>query len=291
MTTSPEHMPLEALKRQQRMFAVLLMAVLLAIGTTLYFSCFQEKKELRGLIEGLSDTLSRSNAAAFQAYDSLSHLNAEIVMNKIKEDSLQDRIGRSLDSLELLENKLKFMQENSSIALEAIASILDSMEFYRTETGRLKLEIERVNEQTAQLLQRERESNDMLRQRIATYEKRLMSLFAINVEIMAYSDGYDSNSRLVTTSKSQQVKQFEVKFSVSRVMEPEDRLSVTLLRAGKVVLRQEDVTVEGRGAKPLLEITPDMDLRPGRYKIEIHHDNARYDIVDAIVGTGFIDLD
>ncbi len=269
-----------------RQFWIVIIIFFILIGTFIYFnyaSCIKEKKEYRQFILSLTDTLSNTK-------DSVDVLNIALLHNRKIEDSLQARIDHTLDTLEILERKLRVMQNNSSITKDVIVGVLDSIDIYRQETEQLKKEIARINKENAMLLQKERINNNLLRRKIRNYEKRLMALYAINLHIKSYKDGHDQNSRLVTSKRAKKVEELQFSFKLTRDLTNNDIISVALMKKDDTIMELADLQINGRIVRRSFKLK-EFDLRPGRYDIIVFHDNEAHDINRMEIGRGSIELE
>jgi len=215
-----------------------------------------------------------------------------LILNQIKEDSLQIRISKVLDSLSILEDKLKFLQSNSSSSIDLIISIADSIEFYRKETSVLKKQIEKINKDTDNLLKTEREKNEKLRKRLDYYEKRLTALYALNLDVVMYSDGYDQNNKLITTNKAKKIEEINISFQLSRELEDDDEdIGIEITQDTKVLFVFNKVNPNGRQINRRFKVTSVTKLDAGKYTVSIYHDFPKYEIKRAVIGQTIITLE
>lgn len=280
------------IRKKHRGFRIEHWLIILLIAG-LYFLLFFQHKQ-RGLeknedyyhiIDLLNDSISESR-------DSVDLLNLKIIKNRHIEDSLQERIAETLDSLELFEGKLRFMQDNSEITKEVVLSVLDSIDFYRKKTVSLKKEIDQINRQTASLLLTERKKNRSLREKIESYERRLMGLFAINLSIQTFRDGHDANSRLIVSDKARRITEVHVTFKLTRDLAGEDKISLELLREKETIMTLRDINTSTtrRKIKRSFHLDKDMTLKPGEYSVVVYHENSKYEIDYVEIGRGVVEL-
>jgi len=252
----------------------------------LYNTYFFRSERIRLVTEivNLKDSVSTNS-------DSLKIKNLVMLKNKLVEDSLQSRIEKTIDTLEFLEQKLISYQKNSGITKEVIIGVLDSIDIYRKESELLKQEIDRINRENSMLLQQERNANSMLRKKIENYEKKLMGLYAINFEIIAYRDGHDQNSKLITTNKAKKVREIRAAFKLTRDLEESDMLTLELSKNGVVYAQVIEITSNRRLIKRSIKITEETTLSSGNYDMIVYQDNPKYDLYKVEIGRGFIELE
>jgi len=257
---------------------IIIILVMIVISTANYYNYKKNQTEIENLIITFSDTLlsSKHNVIGFR--DSVEVLNYEITINKKREDSLKSRIKVTLDSLELMNDRLQLMIENSNLASEIINNILDSIEIYRRQTNVLKEQIAQINTENSLLLQIEKNKNATLRQQISEYEKRLMSMFAINMSVQAYEDGFDQNRRLITTDIARQVVEIAASFTASRDIEPSDYFTIELQHNSEVIFTSNKFTVNNKQVRVSLLIPSGKRLTAGSYYAVIYHNNDNYSI-------------
>lgn len=262
--------------------ATLGLLLLVLIGFQVYQRPNPTSKEIH-YIAGFGDSGLASN-------DSMLSLNFELVRNKIIEDSLRHRIDRMLDTLDILQAKLKFMQSNSEITKEVIVGVLDSIESYREETEYLKREFDRVSRESSILLQKERMNSNELRKKVEEYERRLMALFAINLEVSSYRDGHDQNSKLVSSQSANKVREIRVTFKLSREITPDDKITLQLFYHGELLMELVDITIRRTIVRRSFDLR-ETTLGRGNYEVVILHDNYKYDISHEEIGRGSIFLE
>ncbi len=263
--------------------------ILLIVITLIVFYFFQKKfeniilskeNELRPLME----TEKNLNK------DTINFFKIEIYKNRKIEDSLQKRIIRTLDSLELLEGKLRVMQQNSGMTNDVLGGVLDSIDFFRAETESLKQEIKRINEQNLLLLQKERLINSNLQARIKEFEKRLKAIYGINIKVSTYFNGHNADSKLIESSKAKKVNEIKIDFELTRDAESDDAITVEILKGRTKISVVKDVKTIDRTVTIRFVLKPET-LEPGKYKIIIYHTNKDYNIEDLPIGESFFQLD
>lgn len=263
--------------------------ILLVVITLIVFYFFQKKfeniilskeNELRPLLE----TEKNLNK------DTINYLKIEIYKNRKIEDSLQKRIIRTLDSLELLEGKLRVMQQNSGMTNDVLGGVLDSIDFFRAETESLKQEIKRINEQNSLLLQKERLINFNLQARIKEFEKRLKAIYGINIKVTTYFNGHNADSKLIESSKAKKVNEIKIDFELTRDAESDDAISVEILKGRTKISELTDVKTIDRTVTIRFVLKPE-SLESGKYKIIIYHTNKDYNIEYQPIGESFFQLD
>lgn len=223
--------------------------------------------------------------------DSVDVLKFKIYKNKQIEDSLQSRIIRTLDSLEILEGKLRVMHNISGMANEVLESVLDSIDFYRKQTEKLKKEIKRISRENETLLQRERLENASLKARIMQFDKRLKAVYAINSNVTTYFNGHNTDGKLIEASKARKVNEIKVGFKLTRSKEEGDVFSVELIKGHTRVMENENINIvkNDRTIINRFEIS-DVVLKPGKYKIVIYHENAIVGIERQSIGESYFEL-
>lgn len=215
-----------------------------------------------------------------------------LIKNQRKEDSLQTRIIKVLDSLSILEDKLKFMQSNSSSSIDLIIGIADSIEYYRKETITLKKEIEQLNAETKKLLQQERKKHERLKKQLSYYEKRSTTLYALNLEVITYSDGFDQNNKLMRSDKARKIKEISISFNLSRELnQDEEDISIKITRGTEVYFVFNKVRAPSRQVTRKFKVTSVTRPTPGNYTITVYHDYPKFEIENAIIGQTTITLD
>jgi hypothetical protein len=224
--------------------------------------------------------------------DSVNLLKLEIYKNRKIEDSLQIRIMGTLDSLELLEGKLRVMQQNSGMTNEVLESVLDSIDLFRAETELLKQEITRINNENLALLHKERLKNSNLQARIKEFEKRLKAIYGINIKITSYFNGHNADSKLAESDKAKKVNEVKVDFELTRDIEPNDVISIHLLKGRTKIKEQKDIKIvdKDRTITSSLDLSQS-NLSPGKYKIIIFHSNIEYSIENQSIGESYFDLE
>jgi len=274
---------LSSLKRQIWILALLI------IGATVFSVLYKptpdcSHQEIKDLIASYKDTSQDENV-------SMDLLRHAIIANKRIEDSLQTRIDNTLDSLEILEDKLRFMQENSSISMDIIISVADSIDTYRKQTEKLKQEIERINKENDRILHQERENNAQLKGKIESYERRLMAMFAINLQVVTYSDGFDENNKIVTTNKARKVNELVIAFKLSRDSEKEDELNIEIVNSKNEPVLKSTVKESYRNVKKNFKINSSNQLSPDNFYVLVYHKNNKYGIPKTEIGRGYISLE
>ncbi len=203
--------------------------------------------------------------------------------NKKKEDSLQRRINHVLDSLNLFEEKLLFMQDNSSSSIDIIIRITDSIDIYRRQTEQLKKEIEEVNNENKQLLQKERENNTLLRKKLNYYEKRLMVLYAISLEVVTYSDGFDKNNRLIETNKAKKIKEMAISFQLSRDLAKNEGVIIEVIKGNQKYFVFNKIRPINKIVKRIFKVSQGTDLQAGTYHVIVYHNNKEHNILRSVI--------
>ncbi len=176
------------------------------------------------------------------------------------------------------------MQENSNSSIDLIISIADSIDTYRTETKNLKLQIEKITLENSILLQKERKKNEELRKKIKYYEQRIMTLYAINLEVTTYSDGYDQNNRLVTTNKAKKIEEILITFQLSRDIEREEKISVEIQKGIKKIFIFNDLRPQNRIITHRLWLNSVNKFTQGKYTIVVYHTNEKHNIYNSEIG-------
>lgn len=276
---------IKKLRRQLWIIALILLLSIGAYSIYNYYDCREEKSELRELIISLSDTLSNTR-------DSIQVLNVDLITNKLKEDSLQNIIDHTLGKLERLERKLQTMQTVNAMSTDIVINIVDSMELLRTQSVRLKHQIDSINRKNASLLQNERIQNADLRKKIVEYERRLMTIFAINIQIKIYKDGVDSNKKLETTNVAKKVEEIIVSFDLTRELNNNDEISIEFTKGPFVIQRLHKLSnISQKKVRKSFKFDVKNELTQGKYYIKIYHTNTEYGIDEIEVGRGFIELE
>jgi len=280
-----EHKILKELKRLRVSFYLTILVIVAAITIliALYYKncCIENYKSKEVLTEVVSDY---SNSR-----DSVNELKLKIYSNRKIEDSLQNRIIKTLDSLEILEGKLRVMHNNSGMANEVLNSVLDSIDFFRSQTEILKSEIKRINRENEDLLSRERIENSTLQNRIKQFEKRLKAVYGINIKVTTYFNGHNSDSKLIESNKAKKVNEIKVDFNLTRAEDVGDVFSVVLMKAYSKIAEKEKIAILDRTVTTRFEIS-DLILKPGKYKIVIYHENSLYGIIRQAIGESYFEL-
>jgi len=262
-------------------------ALFLLLLLALYFFCVQsfhfEKNEE-------AEHFNVLNTQEDTSGDSVNLLKIEIYKNRKIEDSLQIRIMRTLDSLELLEGKLRVMQQNSGMTNEVLESVLDSIDFFRAETELLKQEITRINNENLVLLQKERLKNSNLQARIKEFEKRLKAIYGINIKVTSYFNGHNADSKLVESDKAKKVNEIKVDFELTRDIEPNDVISIYIFKGRTKIKEENNIKIFDRSITSRLDLSQS-NLLPGKYKIIISHSNTEYSIDNQSIGESYFELD
>lgn len=277
----------KSLQKQLRIVAIIIILLLVAIIAIDFLKKAPVKQttdeDLKKFILSMSDTLVTDK-------QHIEMLQKALITNKIMEDSLQNAIDNAMDSIEILEKKMLFMQENANVSIDIIIGIADSIDVYRKQTQKLKEEIERINHETEILLKKERDNNERLRQKLNEYEQRLLALFAINIETIVYSDGYDENYRLTTTDKAKKVQEIVVTFHLSRDVNKDDEITIELCKDSTTIYTITKVKAYNRSAKRSFKIPSSAKLESGNYSIMIYHENEKHGIERTEIGKDVFEL-
>lgn len=276
---------LREIKRLKLLFYLTIVILILGfVGfTSFHFEkCCSEKEDTKLTLTEVSQDYNLSS-------DSVNFLKLKIYDNRKIEDSLQIRIVATLDSLEILEGKLRVMHQNSGMAKEVLSEVLDSIDFYRTATELLKIEITSINNANLSLLQTERLKNSTLQKRIKQFEKRLKAIYGINVKVTSYFNGHNADSKLIITDKARKVNEIKVDFELTRNIEDGDIISMVLMKGTTKKSQLLNVSITDRSPTSLLKIKNN-NLRPGKYKIVIYHDNVVYGIKHETIGESYFEL-
>lgn len=257
------------------------------VFTTFHFKeCCTEPENAKLALTEVSQDYNLTN-------DSVNLLKLRIYDNRKIEDSLQNRIVAALDSLEILEGKLRVMHQNSGMAKDVLVGVLDSIDFFRTETELLKIEITRINNANLSLLQRERLKNSTLQNRIKQFEKRLKAIYGINVKVSTYFNGHNLDSKLISANKARKVNEIKIDFELTRDIEEGDIISVELMKGITKKARLPNIKIDDRSPTSFFRIRDKTLklLKPGKYKIVIYHDNRKYGIKHESIGESYFKLD
>lgn len=117
-----------------------------------------------------------------------------------------------------------------------------------------------------------------------------MALYAININIGVYRDGFDSNRKLRTTTKAAQVEEIVVEFKLTRELHASDEISIRL-DYSRPLFEHDNIRLNDRVVTHRFKIDPSSPLRKGSYYIVILHENPQYHIERTEIGRGYIRLD
>ena len=255
--------------------------------TTFHFKeCCTERENARFALTEVSNNYDLTN-------DSINLLKLKIYDNRKIEDSLQTRILAALDSLEILEGKLRVMHQNSGMAKDVLVGVLDSIDFFRTETEMLKIEITRINNANLSLLQSERLKNSTLQNRIKQFEKRLKAIYGINVKVSTYFNGHNADSKLIVSEKARKINEIKIDFELTRDKVDGDIISIELMKGVSKKAQLTNIKIDDRSPTAFFRIKDKTlnTLKPGKYKIVIYHDNRKYGIKHESIGESYFQLD
>ncbi len=282
---------IQKLRRQLWALASAIVISLFLFGYCHFDACYKEREHLQSIINKKSDTLSDTNHDLQVIEDSVDLLNLEIYTNKVTGDKLQNRMMNSLDSLENLEKKLHVYQNNSLITKEVLVSLLDSVDFYRRQSKYLKQEIDSITQITAKLIKKIRFDNSKLQEKIDSYEKRMMALYAINMVLVAYKDGYNNNEMLITSDKAKKVEEITARFRLSRSLTSLDVVRTDLMRDNQRIATMLNVRKDKkRNIRGSFKIPQAQKLVPGTYQVVVFHTNLKFGVNRVEIGRGTIEL-